>query len=86
MKIFKSGKSTVLRSLATPHLLTSPLPRHLPKFRPSGAWDQGKPRWRLMMAVMAPLFNFKLNQGMGKDSARTRIGLSVQWFSSLWII
>ena len=39
-----------------------------------------------MMAVMAPLFNFKLNQGMRKDSARTRIGLSVQWFSNLWII
>ena len=37
--------------LATPRLLTSPLPRQIPKFWPSGAWDKGKPRWRL------PLFN-----------------------------
>ena len=29
------------------------VPPDLPKFWPSGAWDQGKPRWRLIMAPLS---------------------------------
>lgn len=46
-----------LSSPAGPHLLTSPLPRHLPKFWPSGAWDKGKPRWRLTNGALVQLHN-----------------------------
>ena len=54
---------------SSPHPLTSPLPRHLPKFWPSGAWgpgETGKPRWRLMMA---PMFNFKWKHGFCQNAA-----------------
>ena len=46
-------------------LPTSPSPTppalHLPKRWPSGAWDQGEPKWRLIMAPLSTMFNFKSN-------------------------
>ena len=58
--------------LATPHGLTSPLPEHLPKFLPSGAWGPGETK----MAHGALLVQLTSNEST--DSARTQLDLSVQ--------
>ena len=60
--------------LATPHRLTSPLPEHLPKCLPSGAWGLGETK-------MAPYDNgalVQLTSNEDTDSVRAQLGLSVQ--------
>ena len=59
--------------LATPHGLTPPLPKHLPKFLPSGAWGPGETK-------MAPYDGalVRLTSNESTDSVRTELRLSVQ--------
>ena len=60
--------------LATPHGLTPPLPKHLPKFLPSGAWGPGETK----MAPNDGALVFPLTSNESTDSDRTGLGLSVQ--------
>ena len=94
--IIKYDKSTLkeaftplqtVQFLATPHRVTPPLPRHLLKFWPSGAWDQGKPRWRLIMAPLSTLFIFKSNaQGFCENAAWSFSSLVYQLLDHLTVI
>ena len=88
MKIFKSGKSTVKQpGNSSPSHLTPPLSPPPASPQVSTEWSLGPGETKMAADDGGDgAFVQELNQGMRKDSARTRIGLSVQWFSNLWII
>ena len=77
---FKFGKSTKKEAFTYLSLKliafswqTSPLPQHLSKFLPSGAWEPGETKMALYNGALV-----QLTSNVSTDSARTQLGLSVQ--------